>query len=65
MEEWLVFATKQIALIIDAMALTVIAMGALEAFILSIRLVLRPSATNFDKRAVWLRLARWFVAALT
>lgn len=65
MEEWLIFLTKQVALIIDAMALTVIAIGALEAFVLAIRLILRPAATNFDKRAVWLRLARWLVAGLT
>jgi|SRR5450432_3533817 uncharacterized membrane protein len=65
MEEWLIFATKQVALVIDAMALVIISVGTIEAFVLAGRLFLRPSATNFDKRVVWLRLARWLIAGLT
>ncbi len=65
MEEWLVAATRVIALAIDAMALTIIAVGTLEAFLSTLRLVVRRSATNSEKRQVWLGLARWLVAGLT
>ena len=65
MQDWLVFATRNAALVIDAMALVVIAIGAVEAFARTVVLLLHPSATNFDKRAVWLQLARWLVAGLT
>ncbi len=65
MAEWLVAATRVVALAIDAMALTIIAVGTLEAFFSTLRLVLRRSATNAEKRRVWLSLARWLVAGLT
>ena len=64
MQDWLVFATRNAALVIDAMALVVIAIGAVEAFARTVVLLLLP-VTNFDKRAVWLQLARWLVAGLT
>jgi uncharacterized membrane protein len=65
MEEWLISVTKQAALIIDGMALAIIAFGAVEAFVKVVGIVLRPSTPNFDRRNVWLQLARWLVAGLT
>jgi uncharacterized membrane protein len=65
MEEWLIWLTKQAALIIDGMALTIISFGAIEAFVRVVGIVLRPSALNFDRRSIWLQLARWLVAGLT
>jgi uncharacterized membrane protein len=65
MEVWLIAASKVVALIIDAMALAIIAVGTVEAFVSTLRLVIKRSATNSEKRDVWLRLARWLVAGLT
>jgi len=65
MEEWLIILTKDAALIIDGMALAIIVFGAVEAFVRVIGIIVRPKATNFDKRNVWLVLARWLVAGLT
>lgn len=65
MEEWLALLTKQAALVIDAMALAIIAFGAVEAFIGMIRIALRPLTANSEKRNIWLQLARWLVAGLT
>jgi uncharacterized membrane protein len=65
MEEWLIVATRFVVLVIDAMALAIIAIGTMEAFLSALRLVLRPSATNSEERAIWLRFARWLVAGLT
>ena len=65
MEECLLAATRIVALTIDAMALAIIAFGTLEAFLSALRLVLERSATNSQKREVWLRFARWLIAGLT
>jgi uncharacterized membrane protein len=65
MEEWLIWLTKQSALIIDGMALAIISFGAIEAFVRVVGIMLRPSAPNFDRRSIWLQLARWLVAGLT
>jgi uncharacterized membrane protein len=65
MEPWLIVASSVVALTIDAIALTIVAFGTLEAFLSTLRLVLRRSATNSEKREVWLGLARWLVAGLT
>jgi uncharacterized membrane protein len=65
MEEWLIWLTKQAAPIIDGMALAIISFGAIEAFVRVVGIMLRPSAPNFDRRSIWLQLARWLVAGLT
>jgi uncharacterized membrane protein len=65
MEEWLIFLSKDAALLIDGMALAIIAYGAVEGFIRTITVVVRAPATNYDYRDIWLRLARWLVAGLT
>jgi uncharacterized membrane protein len=65
MEEWLIFLSKNAALLIDGMALAIIAYGAVEGFIRTIKVVVRAPATNYDYRDIWLRLARWLVAGLT
>jgi uncharacterized membrane protein len=64
-EEWLIVATKDAALVIDAMALAIIAYGTVEAFVRVLGMVLRPSMPNAEKRKIWLQLARWLVAGLT
>jgi uncharacterized membrane protein len=64
MKEWLVFATQQAIVIIDAMALIIIFVGTVEAFITGIR-VMFSSPTGHERRDVWLRHARWLIAGLT
>jgi uncharacterized membrane protein len=54
-----------IALGIEAIAMAIIAVGAVEALIAIVRLGFRAGATNQDRRAVWLMFARWLVAGLT
>jgi len=62
--EWLVQATEIAVIIIDAMALVLIAWGSAQAFIGSIALVIAGS-DGHHRREVWMRYARWLVAALT
>lgn len=64
MKEWLVVATHYSTVIIDAMALLIVMVGTIEAFFRGLQ-VLLSSPTGHEKRDVWLRYARWLVAALT
>ena len=64
MKEWLIVATENAIVVIDWMALLVIAIGTIEAFYLGIRMML-SSPTSHERRDIWLRYARWLVAGLT
>ena len=54
-----------VALCIEAIAIAVIAAGALEALVGIAKVVLHSDTTNDDRRTVWLKFARWLVAGLT
>ena len=64
MKEWLIFATENAIVIIDALALVLVAIATVEAFIGGLRIML-GSPSGHERRDVWLRYARWLVAALT
>lgn len=64
MKEWLTIATEQAIIAIDALALLIIVAGTLEVVVASLR-VIAVGASGRDQRDVWLRYARWLVAALT
>jgi len=65
MEHLLREAAHYVALIVQAAALLVIAIGALEAIVGVFRVMLFFRAGGFEQRAVWLRFAHWLVAGLT
>jgi len=64
MEEALHLAAHYIALMLEGLALLVIAIGAVEAAIGIVRAMVRH-ASNAARRALWLEFARWLVAGLT
>ena len=64
MKELFTLASEQAILVIDALALVLIFIAAIEAFIKGIRGMFSP-LTGRERRDVWLRFARWLVAALT
>jgi uncharacterized membrane protein len=64
MKEWLVYLTEQAVLILDFIALLVIAFGSADAFVNALKLVIGPPNDKV-RRHVWLRYARWLVAGLT
>ena len=64
MKEWLVILTENAIVIIDAMALVVIVLGTVEAFIGDPDGV-HCDAPGHERREIWLRFARWLVAGLT
>jgi uncharacterized membrane protein len=65
MEAWLHVATEHAVVLIDWMALLLIAIGTIEAFVNGLRAMLTHPRAIHETRAVWLRYARWLVAGLT
>jgi uncharacterized membrane protein len=65
MEELLRGLAHYVALAAEAIAILIIAVGIVEALIALARVMMKPAATNMEKRAVWLSFAQWLVAALT
>jgi hypothetical protein len=55
MKEWLAFIVEYAVLIIHAMALVIIIIGTIEAFLRSIRAVFSPSAGGPPFRDAYLR----------
>ena len=64
MSDWLIEATDAVVLVAHTMALVMVAIGTVEAFIRGLKSVL-ASHTGHLRRDAWLRYARWLVAALT
>jgi uncharacterized membrane protein len=65
MEVLLHAIAQGVALGIEAIAIAVIAIGAIEAVVGIVRIVAQPRATKHERRHVWLEFARWLVAGLT
>jgi uncharacterized membrane protein len=65
MEELLRIYAQYVAWLTEAIAITCIAFGALEAVLGMCRLALMRAGHGVERRAVWLTFARWLVAALT
>jgi uncharacterized membrane protein len=64
MKEWLVAATEYTVVVINAIALVLIAVATLQAFVAGMGAVFAPM-TGYRRREVWLRYARWLIAGLT
>ena len=64
MREWLQLISEPAIVIIDAIALVIVAVGTVEALVRGLHIML-TSASAHARREVWLRYARWLVAALT
>jgi uncharacterized membrane protein len=64
MGEFLVAITDPAIVIIDMLALVIVVIATIDAFMRGMRLML-SSPNGHERRDVWLRYARWLVAALT
>ena len=65
MKEWLTVIAENAVLIIHAMALVIILIGTIEAFLRSLGAIFSPSAGGRPFRDAYLRYARWLVGGLT
>jgi uncharacterized membrane protein len=63
-EEWLAYLTRNATTVIDLMALVIICLGTIEAFIYTLRFLF-VAGNGHELRTHWLRYARWLVAGLT
>src|SRR5262245_14635085 len=59
---WLARASHAVALAADAMALVMVALGSVDAFVRGIAVLLRRDGHR--ERDVWIRFGRWMVAGL-
>jgi uncharacterized membrane protein len=64
MREWLVEATETSIVVIDAIAFLVIVLGTVDVVVRALRTEI-GATTRDEKRAVWLRYARFLVMGLT
>ncbi|MBN9265609.1 MAG: DUF1622 domain-containing protein [Hyphomicrobium sp.] len=64
MEEGLLVLSRAAVLVIDGMALAIVAFGSAQAFFAVVRLLVSQS-TEEERQKIWLRYARWLVAGLT
>ena len=64
MRDWLILATNVAVVAIDWLALVLIVVGAVEAFLQGLWTMF-SSPDGHHERDVWLRLGRWLVAGLT
>jgi len=64
-EEWLHLVTKDVVVIIDAMALIVVAIGTAEAFFTGLWAAFPASTSHRRFREILVRYGRWLVAGLT
>jgi len=64
-EEWLHLVTKDIVVIIDAMALIIVAIGTAEAFVTGLWAAFPAPASHNRFREILVRYGRWLVAGLT
>ena len=60
----LIFATENAIVMIDAFALAIVILATLEAFVSGVRFMF-SAASGDQRQAIWVRYARWLVAALT
>jgi len=65
MEEWLHLVTKDIVVIINTMALIIVAIGTAEAFFTGLWATFPASASHRRFREILVRYGRWLVAGLT
>jgi uncharacterized membrane protein len=63
-EETIHQVAEAAALSIEAMAVVVVAFGAVEGFLNLLGLVSRPSAPHGARKAVWRRFGTWLLLAL-
>ncbi len=65
MQELLRSYAQYVSWFAEVIAITTIALGSLEAVVGMARVAFGKGVAGVERRAVWLRFARWLVAALT
>ena len=64
LKDALQFVTETSIVIIDALAFVIVIFATLEAFVTALRFMFSSGSAD-QRQVIWLRYARWLVAALT
>jgi uncharacterized membrane protein len=64
MEETLRTLSDYLALGVETVAVLVVAIGAVEASVELVRIIVRPGATHGERKALWRRFGVWLLLAL-
>jgi uncharacterized membrane protein len=65
MKQWLTFIVENTSLIINAMAVVVIAFGTIQVFLTNLYELFSTAGSGYRLRERYLRYVRWLVAGLT
>ena len=65
MKEWLTVIAENAVVVINAIALLIIIIGTIDAFLRSTRAIFSRATTSHELRNAYLHYARWLVAGLT
>jgi uncharacterized membrane protein len=65
MEGWLTVSANYIGLALETMALVVIGIASVKAFVVGIGTMVFKSSSHDEIRRVWLDYGRWLIAGLT
>ena len=65
MKEWLIVIAENVVVIVNAIALFIIVIGTIEAFLRSVRAIFSGPTTSHELRNAYLHYARWLIAGLT
>ena len=65
MKDWLTLIAFNVVMVIQIMALLVVAFGTIQAFIHSLRAMVSPSASGQHFHSGYVQYARWLIAGLT
>jgi uncharacterized membrane protein len=65
MKDWLTLIAFNVVMIIQIMALLVVAFGTIQAFVHSLRAMFSPSASGQHFHGGYVQYARWLIAGLT
>ena len=65
MEDWLTIIAFNVVMIIQIMALLVVAFGTIQAFLNSLRAMVNPSASGQNFHGGYVQYARWLITGLT
>ena len=65
MEQWLTVSAAYVGVAVEAMAIVIIAVGSVKAFIAGFGAFLFKPSAHEEMRSVWLDYARYLIAGLT
>ena len=64
MEEFVALIARTAGTVIEGMAVLIVAFGSVDAFVRLMRVIVTPTATHGERKAIWRRYGMWLVLGL-